>query len=62
MGIEAGSRKVQHKAVQYKISKAKQKAHSIVSQVAHKQKMLQEILKRQKDQAAEGETYSAGAF
>lgn len=63
MGIEPGSHQVQHadKALQVKVSKAKQKALNS-SKVAHKQRKLAAIAKAQRDQAAEGETYSAGAF
>ncbi|KAM7284806.1 hypothetical protein ISCGN_001900 [Ixodes scapularis] len=63
MGIEPRSHQVQHadKALQAKVSKAKQKALNS-SKVAHKQRKLAAIAKAQRDQAAEGETYSAGAF
>lgn len=63
MGIEPGRHQVQHssKALQTKISKAKQKALQS-SKVAQKQRKLQAIAKQQKDQEAEGPTYAAGAF
>ncbi|KAM7304478.1 hypothetical protein ISCGN_014378 [Ixodes scapularis] len=63
MGIEPGRHQVQHssKALQAKISKAKQKALQS-SKMAQKQSKLQAIAKQQKDQEAEGPTYAAGAF
>ncbi|KAG0431951.1 hypothetical protein HPB47_021265 [Ixodes persulcatus] len=63
MSIEPGRHKVQgsSKAVQARISKAKQKALQS-SKVAQKLRRLQAIAKQRKDQAVEGPTYAAGAF